>query len=111
MQELGIQVNSILDWFPHETDTPYVLVRVDPQHALTWSEALRDAIRRSYLSDEVLHNRALELENTLGGTLAFRRAEVVGSKLPDPGATMAGDFAEILVFVYQSAKAHPRVVL
>jgi len=42
-------------------------------------------------------------------TLGIARSEIVSSKLPDPGATMAGDFGEILVYFYQAATAHPRV--
>lgn len=109
MEELGIDINEILEWFPHESETPYVLVRVDPKHAGGWTKALIDAIRRCYLTDEFLKNRALELESALGGTLGNRQAHIVNSKLPDAGSTMAGDFGEILVYLYQSAKAHPRV--
>ncbi len=59
----------------------------------------------------MLRTRAQELEAELQGTFEFRQAEVIKSKLPDPSATMAGDFGEILIYAYQAAKAHPRTTI
>ena len=108
VDELGLDPNQVLPWFSHETDQPYVLVRVSAENAAGWGAALRDAVRRCYLSDEGLRSRANELEQELQGTFEARQAAVIGSKLPDPSATMAGDFGEILVYAYQAAKALPR---
>jgi hypothetical protein len=103
MNELGLDPTQVLPWFPHEAETPYVLVRVSPQHSGEWARALRDAVRRCYLSDETLAARALELAGEMQGTSEFRQAQIINSKLPDPGATMAGDFGEILIYAYQAA--------
>jgi hypothetical protein len=107
MNELGLDVNQVLLWFPHEADAPYVLVRVSPERANGWAAALQDAVRRCYLSDELLQTRTQQLEGELGGTPESRQAQIINSKLPDPGATMAGDFGEILIYAYQAAKALP----
>ena len=107
MQELGIDINQVLSWFPHEREAPYVLVRVSSEHANCWADALRDAVRRCYLTDELLLTRAQKLEDELQGSPEFRQKQVINSKLPDPGSTMSGDFGEILIYFYQAAKAHP----
>jgi hypothetical protein len=111
MQELGIDIEQVRAWFPHETETPYVLVRVAPEHANTWSAALDNAVRRCYLTDELVQSRAQQLEAELQGTPEFRQAQIINSKLPDAGSTMAGDFGEILIYLYLGAKAHPKIVI
>lgn len=107
MNEIGLDAAQVLPWFPHESEDPYVLIRVRPEHANGWAVALRDAVRRCYLTDDFLRTRATELEPELGGTFEARQAEIIASKLPDAGATMAGDFGEILIFAYQAARALP----
>ena len=110
MQELGIDIEQVFAWFPHETETPYVLVRVPLEHADNWVVALRDAVRRCYLADELLQSRARQLEEELQDTTdESRQAQIIDSKLPESGSTMAGDFGEILTYFYKSAKAHPQV--
>lgn len=111
MNELGLDANHVLPWFRHERNQPYVLVRVSAENANGWVTALRDAVRRCYLSDEALHTRANELEAELQGTFESRQAAVINSKLPDPSATMAGDFGEILIYAYQAARALPRATI
>jgi hypothetical protein len=108
VNELGLEANSVLPWFSHERDYPYVLVRVSEENTAGWADALRDAVRRCYITDEALRNRAHELEAQLPGTFEERQAAVINSKLPDPSATMAGDFGEILIYAYQAAKSLPR---
>ncbi|WP_203235114.1 Hachiman antiphage defense system protein HamA [Rariglobus hedericola] len=73
--------------------------------------ALRDAVRRCYLSDEKLLTQAQILELELGGTFESRQTEIIKSKLPDPSSTMAGDFGEILIYAYQATKALPSVTI
>ena len=107
MNELGLDVDQVLPWFLHEADAPYVLVRVSPEHANGWAAALQDAVRRCYLTDELLRARAQQLEDELQRTSEFRQAQIIRSKLPDAGATMAGDFGEILIYMYQAARALP----
>jgi hypothetical protein len=109
MQELGIGIDQVLECFPHEKESPYVLIRVAPEHANKWAEKLFEAVRRCYLSDEFLKKRADELEAEVQGTSESRQAEIINSKLPTAGPTMAGDFGEILTYVYQAAKTHPQV--
>ena len=111
MNELGLDANDVLPWFPHEGDHPYVLVRVSVENANGWATALRDAVRRCYLSDEALHNRANDLESELQGSFESRQTSIISSKLPDPSATMAGDFGEILIYAYQAARALPRATI
>ena len=111
MDELGLDANQVLQWFPHERDEPYVLVRVSPENANGLVAALRDAVRRCYLTDELLESQAQALEAELQGTFETRQTAIINSKLPDPSATMAGDFGEILIFAYQAATALPRVAI
>jgi hypothetical protein len=108
MNELGLDANHVLPWFPHERDEPYVLVRVSAENANAWVVALRDAVRRCYITDALLEGQAQALEDELQGTFVTRQAAIINSKLPDPSATMAGDFGEILVYAYQAARALPR---
>jgi len=103
----GLDVNQVLPWFPHEAETPYVLVRVSPDHSIGWAAALQHAVRRCYVTDELLRARAQQLEEELQGTPESRQAQIINSKLPDAGATMAGDFGEILIYMYQAARALP----
>lgn len=110
MHELDIDIKQVLAWFPQEKETPYILVRVTPDHANDWKNTLRDAVRRCYLTDDFLCQRIQLLETELQGTPEFRQAQIINSKLPDPGSTMAGDFGEILIYLYLSAKAHPKTV-
>lgn len=35
------------------------------------------------------------------------KADLIAARLPDAGSTMAGDFGEILVYLYQASKEHP----
>lgn len=108
MNELGLDTNQAISWFPPTQDTPYVLVRVNPLHSNEWAAALRDAVRRCYVTDEVVRTQAQALEQQLGGTFETRQSAIINSKLPDAGATMAGDFGEILIYTYQAARAFPR---
>lgn len=111
VNELGLDPNQVLTWFPHEMEEPYTLVRVSAANANRWEAALRDAVRRCYLSDETLRNRAQETESELQGTFESRQAIILQSKLPDPSATMAGDFGEILIYAYQAARARPSATI
>ena len=89
--------------FQEESGSPYVLVRVTDEAADSWLNALTDGIRRCYVSDELLDERA--------SATGSSRPDVLASVLPDSGAVMAGDFGEILVFIYQATAEHPAVVI
>ncbi len=103
MDELGLDVQQVLSWFSHVQNAPYVLIRVSEEHARSWADALAVAFRRCYITDTMLEERAVKH--------GVPKAEILSAKLPDPGATMAGDFGEILVFLYHAAKQHPHVVV
>lgn len=95
MRELSVDPASITPWFAEEHQSPYVLVRVSDAHAAAWADMLGVPVRRCYIDDALLDKRA---ENT-----GLPKSEIVAAKLPDRGSTMAGDFGEILVFLYQAA--------
>lgn len=103
MRELGLEIATVLTWFPHEQETPFVLVRVDQRVAQTWVNILKIAVRRCYITDSLLESRA--------SALSTSGAEIVAARLPDPGSTMSGDFGEILVYLYQAARVHPDVAI
>lgn len=100
LDELGFDIQRAVSWFPHERDVPYVLVRVSDEHAKAWADALGVAVRRCYVTDSLLSERAK--------TLGVSPSEILSAKLPDAGSTMAGDFGEILVYVYHAATEHPK---
>ena len=71
-------------WFPPAQEHPYVLVRVSDGHAKSWADTLRLAVRRCYVSDSLVTAKATEH--------SVDQTEIIAARLPDPGATMAGDF-------------------
>lgn len=101
MEDLQFNVADTLEWFSHHRDDPYVLVRVTDAHAGRWGAVLGVAVRQCYITDDLLDKSAAKHGIT--------RAEVLATKLPDAGSIMSGDFGELLVYFYQSAKFHPDV--
>lgn len=99
MDDLGFDFSNAVQWFPHELEQPYVLVRMTIQQLALLEAAIPEPLRRCYITDEVLQEAA----DRHGVTLS----DVLASKLPDAGATMAGDFGEVLGYFYQSAKQYP----
>jgi len=99
VDDLGFDVAALLSWFHHAQETPYVLVKVSDVHAQAWADTLRLPVRRCYITDAFLEARA---EAT-----GIASPDIIAAVLPDPGATMAGDFGEILVYLYQASKEHP----
>jgi len=95
MRDLGIDTATIAPWFADECQSPYVLVRVPDAHAATWADVLGVPVRRCYIDDSLLSERA--------AATGRPKAELVAAKLPNRGPTMAGDFGEILVFLYHAA--------
>ncbi len=99
MQEMEIDTAVAAQWFPREPDKPYALIRVPPNVSAAWPAQLATAFRRAYISDQKLDEMA-----------AFRkrpRKEVLEAQLPDAGPVMAGDFGEILVYLYQGSSKTP----
>lgn len=103
MDDIGIDITVAAPWFKHTQDVPYILVQVEDQHATSWPSALRDAIRRCYITDH-----QLELQSA---RVLKPKNQVLAAVLPDAGSTMAGDFGEILVYLYHASKAHPQSVI
>lgn len=94
--DLGFDFTRAVPWFPHDQEQPYVLVRVSDEHAKSWADALGLVVRRCYVSDSIINERAQDH--------GVEKTEIIAAKLPDSGSTMAGDFGEILVYLYQGAK-------
>lgn len=95
MRDLGIDTATLAPWFADEHESPYVLVRVSDEHAAAWTDVLGVPVRRCYIDDALLDERA--------AATGRPKSELVAAKLPDRGSTMAGDFGEILVFLYRAA--------
>ncbi|MFN5497619.1 MAG: Hachiman antiphage defense system protein HamA [bacterium] len=72
------------------------------EHAAAWADVLGVPVRRCYIDDALLDQRVL--------TTGRPKSELIAAKLPDRGSTMAGDFGEILVFLYHAA-AEPGIEL
>jgi len=53
--DLGFDLARAAPWFPHEMDSPYVLVRVSDEHAKSWADGLGVAVRRCYVSDSIIN--------------------------------------------------------
>jgi hypothetical protein len=103
MNDLGLDLQQVRTWFPHEKEAPYVLVRVSEAQAKGWADALGIAVRRCYVTDALLSESAAARN--------VAQAEVIASKLPDAGSTMAGDFGEILAYLYQGTQVQPQVAI
>ena len=101
MEDLGFDIANALEWFANERQIPYIFERVSDESAAAISGRITDAVRRCYISDESIEERV--------ASLGVSRAEILESKLPNPGSTMAGDFGEILIYFYHAARLHPNV--
>jgi hypothetical protein len=101
--DLGFDFAKAAPWFPHAKESPYVLIRVSDEHAKAWADSLGITVRRCYVSDAIVNQRAK--------ATGAKKTQIIAAKLPDPGAVMSGDFGEILVYFYQSAKALPATAL
>jgi len=95
MQDLGIDIQAMAPWFADDQQSPFVLVRVRDEYAAAWGDVLGEPVRRCYIDDALLDDRARATGRP--------KSELVAAKLPDRGSTMAGDFGEILVFLYHAA--------
>jgi hypothetical protein len=96
VNELGLQIDAIQVWFVAEQAQQYTRVAVPPEHAETWDELLKDAVRRCYISDDQLAARAAAIHTTQG--------EILAAILPDAGAVMSGDFGEIIGYIYLASR-------
>jgi hypothetical protein len=103
MDELGFDFNDAVPWFQDQQIDRYVLVRLTPEQAERLVIEMAIAVRRCYITDQLLTESS--------AALGFQQSEVLASKLPDPGSTMAGDFGEILGYFYQSTKELPAIAV
>jgi hypothetical protein len=101
MQDLGFAIGGALAWFPQAQAAPYVLIQVTEQVANALAGHLKVPVRRCYVTDEIVQDRAAATN--------VPEAQIIAAKLPDPGSTMAGDFGEILTYFYVAATHHPAV--
>ncbi len=99
MDELGFDFRESIAWFPHDQDQPYVLVRISAQSAAQLVAVIGPPLRRCYITDAAI-DQAVQHHGV-------SRTDVVRSVLPDAGATMSGDFGEILGYFYQAARELP----
>lgn len=103
MLELEVDLEAFGEAFSTTQSAPFAIIEVGVEEAATFAHRLGVPVRRCYISDRSLQARITE-------TSASARA-IVGSKLPDRGSTMAGDFGEILTALFHAASEHPGIVL
>jgi hypothetical protein len=96
LNELGLQIGTVSPWFVIGPEQQYTRVSVPADHVATWGNLLQDAVRRCYISDERLAERAT--------TTQTPRSEILAAKLPDAGSVMSGDFGEIISYIYLASR-------
>ncbi|MDB5961640.1 MAG: hypothetical protein JWP59_2934 [Massilia sp.] len=101
--DIEFDASQFAQWFPHLAESPFTLIRVADEHAKSWASHLSMPIRRCYVTDRTVLERALQT--------GASHADIIAARLPNPGSTMAGDFGEILVYFYQAARAHPSILI
>ena len=94
MRDLGIDVATLAPWFVSNHDSPYVLFVVSDEHAHSWADILSGPVGRCYIDDSLFNQRTQATGRS--------KQEILPAKLPNRGSTMAGDFGEILVFLYHA---------
>ena len=100
LTETELQISHLCSWFENTNGSPYESVSMTSVQAEELTRLLGIPLRRCYVSDRVLNERAT--------ALSMSHSEVLASKMPDAGATMAGDFGEVLAYLYHLARQHPR---
>jgi hypothetical protein len=103
MDDLRLDFASIAPWFGDVTETEYLLVRLSDEAVLLLAERLASTIRHCYVTDARIRDRV----RATGVTAA----EVVAAVLPDEGATMSGEFGEVLSYVFLANRKQPVPVL
>lgn len=103
MQELGLDPGQVSLWFTVVQESPYVLARIDATTIAHWSDDAVIGIRRCYVKDETVVERAV--------LLGCSKADVLRAVLPDPGSTMAGDFGEILAYIFLAGRENPQTIV
>lgn len=90
---------AILSWFKEVRSTPYILVKIEKDAIPKWDDALCAIFRRCYVADSILAERMKKTSQS--------SSVLISAKLPDAGSVMAGDFGEILAYLFQSCDALP----
>lgn len=103
VNDLGLEIDTVVPWFAVEPQAGYTRVAVAAEYTTTWDDILRDAVRRCYISDEQLAERAHVANIT--------PAEIVAALLPDPGSIMSGDFGEIVGYIYLASREAATAVI
>lgn len=103
MQNLDIDLTLAKALFVSVQDDPYVMIEVSDEAALELVKILPSPFRQLYVSDDELDRVHLSSQ--------IPKNDLVKLKLPDPGATMSGDFGEMLTAVMQGALAHPLEII
>lgn len=103
MEELGLDLAEVGNFFSETHSDPYVLVAIAEDQTADWTEHLAVPARRCYISDGQLK----AIVNDEGHS----HETVVAAVIPDRGSTMAGDYGEIVAAVYLASCAHPEGVL
>jgi hypothetical protein len=96
VNELGLQVDMVAPWFVVGPEQEYTRVAVPVEYSATWGDLLRDAVRRCYISDQRLQERAQATQST--------PTQILAAKLPEPGSVMSGDFGEIVGYIYLASR-------
>jgi hypothetical protein len=103
MEELGLDLAEVGNFFSETHSEPYVLVAIAENQTADWTELLAVPARRCYISDGQL--------KAIVSDQGHSHETVVGAVIPDKGSTMAGDYGEIVAAVYLASCAHPACVL
>lgn len=86
---------TIRSWFNGVAADGFTRLAVPVEQASTLASLLGLSIRRCYLSDQSLSSRLRSGEAS--------EQELIAACLPDRGSTMAGDFGELLAYIFHLA--------
>ncbi len=103
MEDLQINIDDLLPCFVRIQEEPCIFIQVPEEYAASWAECLSLPVRQCYVTDEILDANALRT--------GFSKEDLIKAKLPDRGATMAGDFGEILTYLYHAVNEHPAITI
>ena len=92
LENTNLDYLTIRKWFNKSEGENFLRITVPAEYALQFGQLLGLPIRRCYISDNRLTERlALGVATT---------AEIVAAALPNAGSTMAGDFGEVLSYIF-----------
>jgi hypothetical protein len=103
VQDLDIDLKIAKALFVSVQDDPYVIIEISEEAVIELVKILPAPFRQFYVSDDELNRVHL--------SSLIPKNELVKLRLPNAGATMSGDFGEMLTAVMQGALAHPLEVI